>query len=106
MAKKTAQVPSPDLEEMLRILRARLPELRERYGVREFWLFGSRVRSQGHRRSDLDVLVDLDDRLSLLQFVALQHYLSDVLRIKVDLVERSVLRPTIGRQVLSEAVHV
>jgi len=93
--------------QLLLTLRQRLPELRERYGVRALWLFGSYVRGEQRRRSDLDVLVEFDDRpLSLLQFVALQHYLSDLLQVKVDLVEKETLKPAIGRQILSESIPV
>jgi hypothetical protein len=44
--------------------------------------------------------------LSLLQSFALEHYLSDLLEVKVDLVERSTLKPTIGRHILAEVVPV
>jgi predicted nucleotidyltransferase len=57
--------------------------------------------------SDLDVLVEFDDRLlSLLQFIALEDELSDMLGVKVDLVEKSALKPAIGRHVLAEVVPV
>ena len=103
--KKLAEHKTP--LQLLPMLRQRLPELRERYGVRSLWLFGSYVRGEQRRRSDLDVLVEFDDRpLSLLQFVALQHYLSDLLQVKVDLVEKETLKPAIGRQILSEAIPV
>ena len=49
--------------------------------------------------------MEFDDRpLTLLQFIALEHYLSDLLEVKVDLVERSTLKPTIGRHILAEVV--
>jgi len=93
--------------QLLPMLRQRLPELHERYGVCALWLFGSYVRGEQGRRSDLDVLVEFDDRpLSLLQFIALQHYLSDLLQVKVDLVEKETLKPAVGRQILSEAIPV
>ena len=51
--------------------------------------------------------MEFDDRpLSLLQFIALQHYLGDLLQVKVDLVERETLKSAIGRHILSEAVPV
>ena len=71
-----------------RILRRHLPELRERYQVRSLGVFGSYLRGEQHKRSDLDVLVELgDDTLSLLKFIELEHYLSDLIGVKVDLVE-------------------
>jgi predicted nucleotidyltransferase len=86
-------------------LRQHLPALREHYGVRCMGVFGSYVRGEQQRGSDLDLLVEFDERpLTLLQFIALEHYLSDLLEVKVDLVEQSTLKPTIGRNILSEVV--
>ncbi len=88
-----------------RILRQHLPELRERYGVESLGLFGSYVRGEARQRSDLDVLVELgDSRISLLKFIEMENYLSDLLGIKVDLVEKDTLKPTIGRYILAEVV--
>jgi len=87
------------------LLRQHLPALRERYGVRCIGIFGSYVRGEQRRGSDLDLLVECDDRpLTLLQFIALEHYLSVLLEVKIDLVERNTLKPTIGRHILAEVV--
>jgi hypothetical protein len=88
-------------------LRAMLPALRERYGVATIWLFGSRLRGEAQPDSDLDVLVEFDDRpLSLLKFVELENHLSDVLGLRVDLVEKLALKPRIGQYILAEAQRV
>jgi len=95
------------LDKTLGALRDHLPELRERYGVRALWLFGSRVRGGKRTGSDLDVLVELDDRsLSLLKFIELEHYLCDLVGAKVDLVEKETLKPAIGRNILEQVVSV
>ena len=90
-------------EKTVQILRAHLPELRERYGVCELRLFGSCLRGEQRKRSDLDVLVEFDRVPSLFEFVRLERYLSELLKIKVDLVMKSALKPTIGRYILEEA---
>lgn len=96
-----------DLDGLRRALHARLPDLRERYGVQSLGVFGSYVRGEQRAGSDLDVLVEFDDRpLSLFQFITLEDELSDALGIKVDLVEKSALKPAIGRHVLAEVVPV
>jgi len=53
------------------------------------------------------MLVELDNSsLSLLGFIGLENHLSDLLKIKVDLVEKDILKPDIGRNVLKEIVRV
>ncbi len=89
-----------------RILQAHLPELRERFGVRGLWLFGSYLREEQRKRSDLDVLVEFDRVPSLFEFIRLERYLSELLKIKVDLVMKSALKPAIGRHILEEAQPV
>jgi hypothetical protein len=88
------------------ILQAHLPELREHYGVRELSLFGSYLRGEQRKCSDLDVLVEFDRAPSFFEFMRLERYLSELLKMKVDLVMKSALKPAIGRHILEEAQPV
>lgn len=68
------------LDEILASLRVQLPELRQRYGIRSLGVFGSYARGEQKRGSDLDLLVEFDDRpLSLLGVVEIENRLSSVL---------------------------
>ncbi|HEX9868941.1 MAG TPA: nucleotidyltransferase family protein [Candidatus Tectomicrobia bacterium] len=97
----------PTFDEVLRTLRVHLPDLRERYGVRTLGVFGSYVRGEQKSRSDLDLLVEFDARpLTLIQVIALEQHLSDLLGIKVDLVEKKTLKPAIGWHILQEVIPV
>lgn len=92
-------------QEITQRLQALLPDLRQQYGVRELWLFGSYVRAEQTADSDVDILVTFDNpRLSLIEFIQLEQQLAAALGIKVDLVEREMLKPTIGKNILQEAV--
>jgi uncharacterized protein len=90
--------------ELLATLREHLPEVRDRYAVRTLELFGSYARGTPRPGSDLDLLVVFDRAPSLLRFIALEQYLTDVVGVPVDLVMRDALKPTIGRRILSELV--
>jgi len=95
-----------DVEKLRAELRRQLPALSERYGVVSLGLFGSYVRGEQHPDSDLDVLVELRQPLSLLRMIALQHELSDLLDMDVDLVPKQSLKPIIGKRILAEVVPV
>jgi predicted nucleotidyltransferase len=56
--------------------------------------------------SDLDILVTFKEDPSLLTYIAIENYLSDLLGIKVDLVMKDSLKPKIGQQILREAIPV
>src|SRR4051794_17422282 len=81
---------SQPVERFIRVLKAQMPELAARYHVKSLGVFGSYVRGDQRKRSDLEVLVEFsDDTLSLLKFIELEYYLSDLLGVKADLVEKS-----------------
>lgn len=94
------------LEKILEVLRQQIPMLTERYNVETLEVFGSYVRSEQKKDSDLDILVTFKEVPSLLTFIAIENYLSDRLGIKVDLVMKDSLNPRIGQQILREAIPV
>lgn len=69
-------------------------------------VFGSYVRAEQKQNSDLDILVTFSDPPSLLTFIAIENYLSDLLGVRVDLVMKDSLKPSIGKNILREAVAV
>jgi hypothetical protein len=96
------------LEKMIELLKMHKSELMERYGIRKIGVFGSYIRGENGGESDLDILVEFreDARISLLDFVGIENDLSDLLGVKVDLVEKSALKPRIGKQILQEVVYL
>lgn len=94
-----------DIEETIREFK---PYLMEKYKVKEIGVFGSYVKGEQKKKSDLDILVEFEEdaKLSLLDVVGLQNELSDLLGVKVDLVEKKTLKPYIGQHILKEVVYV
>ena len=97
---------SPDVNRIRRTLEQHLADLQERYHVLSLGIFGSYVRGQESGASDLDVLVAFSEPPSLLEFVALENHLCDLLGVKVDLVMRTALKPHLGQRILEEVVPV
>ena len=94
------------MEQLLATLRADMPHLVERFGVRSLALFGSYVRDEATDLSDVDILVEYARPPTLFEFVRLKAYLTELLGLPVDLVMRSALKPRIGAVILSELVPV
>ncbi|MFO7991064.1 MAG: nucleotidyltransferase family protein [Thermoplasmata archaeon] len=82
------------------------PILEEKYGVKEIGVFGSYVRGEEKEGSDVDILVDFYETISLFDFMELEEYLSELMGVKVDLVMKSALKPRIGRNIKKEVVYV
>ena len=95
------------LSEITDILKKSEKELNRRYRIKRIGIFGSFIRNETRKDSDLDILVEFeqDADIGLLKFVEIENYLSDLLGVKVDLVEKSALKPRIGRHILKEVVY-
>lgn len=90
----------------MEILRQQRPMLVEQYNVASLELFGSYVRHEQQKDSDLDILVTFSKPPSLFKFVSLENHLSDTLGVKVDLVMKDSLKPAIGKNILREVLPV
>ena len=66
-------------------------------GIVNLSLFGSTARNVNRPDSDIDLLAAFDPtcKLSLLDIIHLKNRLSDLLGVKVDLIEEGTLRPRI-----------
>jgi hypothetical protein len=96
----------PSVVRFKHVLQQHFPVIQERYKVKSLGLFGSYVRNDQKKGSDLDVLVEFDRAPTFFEFIDLEDHLSNLLGVKVDLVMKSALKPAIGRRILSEVVPV
>jgi predicted nucleotidyltransferase len=94
------------LEEIRKVLAGHRQELKDKYKVKNIGIFGSYVRGEHRAKSDLDVLVEYDNPVSLLQIVALENHLTALLGVKVDLVPRRNIRKELKKSILKEMVLV
>ena len=94
------------LNDILARLRHHYSDLAARYHLRSLGVFGSFVRGDQRKRSDIDLLVEFDEVPSLFRFIQLEMELGGLLCLKVDLVMRSALKPAIGRHIQREVVPV
>jgi len=87
------------------IKRKILPILK-RYNVKRAGIFGSIARGEENEESDIDILVEIEGRMSLLDFAGLKIELEEALGKRVDLGEYSTIKPIIKKQILSEEVSI
>lgn len=87
-------------------LAAEKPRLETEYQVSKLGIFGSYVWDEQTEDSDLDILVEFDEPVSLLELVRLENELSEYLGLEVDLVTKTSLKPRIQSHVDSHVVYV
>lgn len=75
-------------------------------GVKKSALFGSYVRGDQTKHSDIDILVELPNGKSLFDFIDLQLKLEEVLGKKVDLGEYSTIKPRLKPYILNSQVQI
>jgi predicted nucleotidyltransferase len=94
-------------DQALKMIAEHREELARDFGVKSLALFGSVVRNEAAAGSDVDLLVEFDDRpVGLFHLSRTQHYLERILSVpKVDLVLRDGIKPALKERILREAVH-
>ncbi len=78
----------------------------EKYSVTRAGIFGSVARGEEREDSDVDILVEIEEPLSLLGFIGLKLEIEEALGRKVDLGEYSTIKPVVREQILSEEVAI
>ena len=69
-------------------------------------IFGSYARGEQKKDSDIDILIEIDDSLSLLDFIGIKLALETALKRKIDLVEYKAIKPQIKNKILKEEMRI
>ena len=93
------------LQDIKNALNRYKPELLERYPIKSLAIFGSFARNEQTDDSDLDLMVEFNDRIGL-RFVDLADEIEDYLGIKVDLVSRKGIKERYFKVIKSELIYV
>jgi predicted nucleotidyltransferase len=94
------------LDEIKEILTKHKEEVQQEYKVRELGIFGSFVRGEQKKRSDIDILVEYSELPDLLKLIELENRLQKLLKRKVDLIEKSGIRTELKERILKEVVYI
>ncbi len=92
------------VDEIISAKREDILRLAERHGARRLRVFGSVARGEARQDSDLDLLVVMEERRSLLDLIALGQDLEEVLGRRVQVVSERGLSPYLRERILTEAV--
>jgi len=87
------------------IEKAILPILKKNNVVKA-GIFGSYARGEAKKTSDLDLLIKIKGKKSLLDLVRLQFALQKKLNKRVDLIEYQEINPLIKKQILKEEIKI
>jgi len=95
-----------NLKQLKKIIRGCEPILREKFSVKNLGIFGSYTKNNAKQDSDVDILVEFAEPISLFGFLRLEEFLEEKLEVKVDLVTKKALKPAIGERILKEVSYL
>ncbi|MBI3694639.1 MAG: nucleotidyltransferase family protein [Acidobacteria bacterium] len=94
------------VEDLLKGKREEILRIAALYGARNVRVFGSVARGEAGPDSDLDLLVEMAPGRSLLDLIAVEQDLEDLLGRKVDVLTEAAVSPYMREAVLREAVRL
>lgn len=93
------------LQQIKEILIKAKPELQKKYPLSQLGIFGSYVRGDATLESDIDVLVDFNDKIGI-EFISLVFDIEDLFNTKVDVVSKGGIKPTYFEFVAQDLIYV
>lgn len=94
-------------EQIVKTITSNKPEL-QRFGIKNIGLFGSYVRDEQTKSSDIDILIDFDsDKETYDNYMAVYDIIERLfLNERVEIVTKNGLSPYIGPRILNEVLYV
>lgn len=86
--------------------RSAIKKTTQNYGAKNVRIFGSYARNEQTKTSDVDILLDMPKKSSLLDLIALKYDLESKLDIHVDVVTYKSIKPTLKARILQEAISL
>ncbi len=93
-------------EEIVATLKRNEAALRAQ-GVAHAALFGSRARRDARPESDIDIMIEIapDAPVGVFEYVAIAQYIADLFPERVDVANRSQLKPLVRPNAERSAIH-
>ena len=100
LTKRTSSAKAPPTVAQIRPI---VLKITRAHGVKNVRIFGSFARGEQRKRSDVDLLVDLPDGMTLFGLSGLKIDLQEALHRKVDVVPSDSIKPALRQYILADA---
>lgn len=94
-----------EVSKYIKVLRELKPELKKEFKVLRIGIFGSFVRNEQKKDSDIDIIVEFSEPIGL-KFIDLIEFIEKKLGKKIDLVSSEGISPYIKPYIEEEIVYI
>lgn len=92
-------------EEIISKIQEIKPQLADKYPIRSLAIFGSHARNEQDEDSDLDILLEFDEKIGL-QFIDLADELELLLGRRIDLVSKGGIKEKYFQNIKQDLIYV
>lgn len=87
-------------------LKQKILPILKKYKITKAGIFGSFARGEQKKKSDIDLLAEINPELSLYNVIGIKLSLEKAVKRKVDLVEYELIRPEIKEIILNDEIRI
>jgi len=95
-----------NVEDIEKIIEREKEELLRGYKIKNIGIFGSYAKNTAKEKSDIDLIVEFEEPVSLLGVIKAENYLTELLGIRVDLVPKEDIRKELKETILKEVIYI
>jgi hypothetical protein len=78
----------------------------KRYSIARAAIFGSFARGDENKHSDIDILIESSQPISLFQLLRMEEELQWITKRKIDIVEYAAIKKSIRKNILKDAISI
>jgi len=94
------------MENEISKIKSKVKKILIKHNATRAGIFGSYVRGEQKKNSDVDILVELSSELDLIDIIIIKNELERNIGKKVDLVEYECIRKELRENILKEEVRI
>ena len=96
-----------NLKAIKKVLANHKEEIQQRFKIKEIGVFGSFVRKEQNRKSDIDISIEFETGFETFDnYMDLKFFLEELIGLKVDLVVKDAIREELRESIFAEMVYV
>ncbi|WP_457560640.1 nucleotidyltransferase family protein [Caminibacter sp.] len=92
-------------QEVLKYLRENKDKFEKKYGIKKIYLFGSVARGGDNEHSDIDLLVDFKDNITIFELMEFEEELEKKFNKKVDIATFGMLKPIVKKSIQKDILN-